>query len=397
MEILGPGVPPVVNVRWPARIPAVAARTRRYNESLLYRAEYNAFHTDAEEIAGPTGPAALRAAGLAVANLEPTTTEQADILSSLQYYSQRDHARPTPGGLRPRVEVGATLQMQSFLEEPQRRLLHTQHIAQNVQRLSGDPEASVDDVQALIDALPLHHNDAGAIEQLSSVLRAEELKNLTPQFVGLAHRQVPSRAVFLALASAEREGMTSFRSIAKPSLLPAFALAEERKAVVRTPATMIGVKGELVTPRKALRGGAMLALVTGNCPIDVNKDGHSFQVRVTKMRDGGTAGLVLGVTSIEPTSEYAHASDVPQSWCMSSTGQFYFTSPDLATRTPLESGFRVEPGDVLGVVVGPDGSMGLSRNREVVIFLPDARVASDQPLYAIVELAGRVDAVSLAR
>ena len=40
MEILGPGVPPVVNVRWPARIPAVAARTRRYNESLLYRAEY---------------------------------------------------------------------------------------------------------------------------------------------------------------------------------------------------------------------------------------------------------------------------------------------------------------------------------------------------------------------
>ena len=30
--------------------------------------------------------------------------------------------------------------------------------------------------------------------------------------------------------------------------------------------------------------------------------------------------------------------------------------------------------EVLGVVVGPDGSMGLSRNREVVIFLPDARV-----------------------
>jgi hypothetical protein len=140
----------------------------------------------------------------------------------------------------------------------------------------------------------------------------------------------------------------------------------------------------------------MLALVTGNRPIDVNKDGHSFQVRVTKMRDGGTAGLVLGVSSVDPTSEYAHATDVPQSWCISSTGQFYFTSPDLATRTPLASGFRVEPGDVLGLVVGPDGALGLSRNQEVVIFIPDARVACDQPLYAIVELAGRIEAISLA-
>ena len=47
-----------------------------------------------------------------------------------------------------------------------------------MQRLSGDPEASVDDVQALIDALPLHHNDAGAIEQLSSVTAIERPNSL---------------------------------------------------------------------------------------------------------------------------------------------------------------------------------------------------------------------------
>ena len=92
------------------------------------------------------------------------------------------------------------------------------------------------------------------------------------------------------------------------------------------------------------------------------------EVRVGKLREGGCAGLVLGVTAQEPLSGAARASDVPLSWCVSTSGQCeQLPGQPAARRSPqLQAGEEVRrtPFRRARLCVGTSALLWLSWHRD---------------------------------
>mmetsp|Transcript_37224 Transcript_37224/g.73752 ORF Transcript_37224/g.73752 Transcript_37224/m.73752 type:complete len:579 (-) Transcript_37224:64-1800(-) len=208
------------------------------------------------------------------------------------------------------------------------------------------------------------------------------------------------------------------------------------------------------------------ALVTGNGPVHIFAEGFYFEVLVKglfahrhdksigrdihepispllsgkhperKVAQRGTEGLVIGVTttplqqlhSLSPPAKMA--TDVPNSWCIASSGKFYATGnkqalsrravnnhvvrpkprwhqkevaaecltcpwppPSETARTTLTWSVMPKEGDRLGMLVTSFGGIVLFVNGARELFLPDAGVSVGGDLYPLVEAFNHIRSV----